>query len=108
MSIQMPYSVSFPQGVKYNSMLPQAVAQGKVATRKYYATNSNSNFSFASTNEIRIDISADRNTFLNTAISSSQLINNTWQFLAATFDGQTIKIYINGNIVICYYLNGDI
>lgn len=67
MSIQMPSSVAFPQGVKYNSMLPQAVAQGKVATRKYYATNSNSNFSFASTNEIRIDISADRNTFLNTA-----------------------------------------
>lgn len=67
MSMSSAPQVVFPQGVKYNSMLPQSVASGKVATRKYYATNSNANFSFASTNEIRIDISADRNTFLNTA-----------------------------------------
>ena len=42
------------------------------------------------------------NTFLNTAMSSSPLIYNTWQFLAATFDGFTINIYING------ILNGSV
>lgn len=60
-------TVPFPEGVKYNSKLPSAVASGKVANRKYYATNSNSVFSYSTTNEIRIDVSAERNTFLNTA-----------------------------------------
>ena len=34
-------------------------------------------------------------TQLNVATSSSPLIEQTWQFLAATFDGLTINIYIN-------------
>ena len=63
----MSTNVPFPEGVKYNSKLPQAVASGRVANRKYFATNSNSVFSYSTTNEIRIDVNADRNTFLNTA-----------------------------------------
>jgi hypothetical protein len=61
--------VQMPAGTQYNRNLPQNVAAGRVNTRRYFATNSNATFSFATTNEIRIDISGDKNTFLNCAQS---------------------------------------
>jgi hypothetical protein len=62
-------SVQMPSGTQYNRNLPQNVAAGRVNTRRYFATNSNATFSFATTNEIRIDVSGDKNTFLNCAQS---------------------------------------
>lgn len=61
--------VQMPAGTQYNRNLPQNVAAGRVNTRRYFATNSNATFSFSTTNEIRIDISGDKNTFLNCAQS---------------------------------------
>lgn len=65
----MMSQVQMPAGTQYNKNLPQNVAAGRVNTRRYFATNSNATFSFATTNEIRIDISGDKNTFLNCAQS---------------------------------------
>lgn len=65
----MMSQVAFPSGVLYNRNLPENVAAGRVNTRRYFATNSNATFSFSTTNEIRIDISGDKNTFLNCAQS---------------------------------------
>jgi hypothetical protein len=58
-----------PLGTRYNQSLPTNVARGRVNTRRYFATNSNATFTFSTTNEIRIDISGDKNTFLNCAQS---------------------------------------
>lgn len=65
----MMSQVQMPSGTQYNRNLPQNVAAGRVNTRRYFATNSNATFSFSTTNEIRIDISGDKNTFLNCAQS---------------------------------------
>lgn len=61
--------VQMPSGTQYNRNLPQNVAAGRVVTRRYFATNSNATFAFSTTNEIRIDVSGDKNTFLNCAQS---------------------------------------
>lgn len=58
-----------PSGTRYNQNLPANIARGRVNTRRYFATNSNASFSFSTTNEIRIDVSGDKNTFLNCAQS---------------------------------------
>jgi len=39
---------------------------------------------------------------------TSQLKLNTWTFLAATYDGSTLKLYVNGNLVSSQSLSGTI
>lgn len=39
---------------------------------------------------------------------TSNLSLNTWTFLAATYDGSTLKMYVNGNLVVSQRLSGSI
>ena len=55
----------FPDGTRYVSCLTPPIVDGRANMRKYFATNSNADFTYAGTNEIRIEVTADRGAMLN-------------------------------------------
>lgn len=60
-------SMKFPDAVRYQSCLAPDVVEGRAVSRRYFPTHSG-DFEFNGTNEIRIEVTADRGAMLNSSL----------------------------------------
>ncbi len=105
-------SVKFPDGARYQSCLAPNVVDGRANNRKYFPTHSGS-FSYNGTNEIRIEVTADRGAMLNSSLgylefniaathSNVTLDCGAWSWIdemAIISDGQDIERITSYNLL---------
>jgi hypothetical protein len=97
-------SMKFPDAVRYQSCLAPDVVEGRAVSRRYFPTHSG-DFEFNGTNEIRIEVTADRGAMLNSSLgylefqmkattSDIRLDGGAWSWIdemAIICDGQDIE-----------------